>query len=473
MSVRFPGAKARLPVPVATALLVIALAAAVWALALRERSTRRLTVEYEAYKALTALTDLARTDPASGRDAEGVLGFGLYAFDGTSIISYGVAPASLRPLIVSGEASSRTIGRESVVIVRPLGGDMPGRRMMNGGERQWRLRGGQAPSEQGGQPPAPSGRIEPPAPGGAGGTGAPPEAAEPMMTPMGGMRMPAYAYLEYSLGGLKAAEATILALAVFSTVALAILYGVVVSTYGRYQAARDRESRDRELVELGQAARTIAHEIKNPLGVIRLQCGLLKKGADPKTASGLAIIDEEAVRLASMAERLRSYLRSGEGEPSLVDVRAFLATFAARYANALDSSIGAFEEGAAVWVDDRRLTEALDNVVANALEAGGPERPLLEAKAASRRLLVSIADRGPGVPPELRRRLFEPFFTTKTKGTGLGLALARKHVEAAGGAIAYAERPGGGSVLTIGLPLADDRDAASRADRPGSEPPGR
>jgi signal transduction histidine kinase len=68
------------------------------------------------------------------------------------------------------------------------------------------------------------------------------------------------------------------------------------------------------------------------------------------------------------------------------------------------------------------------------------------------RLAIEVADRGPGVPPADRERVFEPFFTKKTRGTGLGLAVARRIVELHGGTIAVRDRSGGGAVFRVEVP---------------------
>jgi signal transduction histidine kinase len=122
--------------------------------------------------------------------------------------------------------------------------------------------------------------------------------------------------------------------------------------------------------------------------------------------------------------------------------------------------------------DAAKLLGVLINLARNGIEAMGPggfgerlgdrevAKPrLLEISARARadRILVEVADRGPGLEPEIRRRLFEPFLTTKRTGTGLGLAIVRRVVEAHGGTVQAHDREGGGTVFALDLP-------ASRAD---------
>jgi signal transduction histidine kinase len=70
------------------------------------------------------------------------------------------------------------------------------------------------------------------------------------------------------------------------------------------------------------------------------------------------------------------------------------------------------------------------------------------------RALLAVADEGPGIPPEVRPRVFDPYFTTRRDGTGLGLAIVRKIVLQHGGDVEVGDRPGGGALFTVSLPLA-------------------
>jgi signal transduction histidine kinase len=116
-----------------------------------------------------------------------------------------------------------------------------------------------------------------------------------------------------------------------------------------------------------------------------------------------------------------------------------------------------------VWVsaDPDRLAQVFDNVMQNALEAmpdGGVLSVACEVSASpqvERRVQVSFADSGPGVPPDDRARVFEPFFTGRDTGTGLGLAIAREIVEAHGGHLVVSDAAGVGATFSIDLPLGD------------------
>ena len=76
----------------------------------------------------------------------------------------------------------------------------------------------------------------------------------------------------------------------------------------------------------------------------------------------------------------------------------------------------------------------------------------VEVESAGRTVRLRVRDHGPGIAPELLKRVFDPFFTTKERGTGVGLAITRRFVEGAGGTVAVSNRPGGGTDFVVELP---------------------
>lgn len=412
-------------VPLGAGVLVLALVASLWALTLRERANKRLYLEYEVHKILTSLSDLQRIQSLTEDDFKNVLAFGLYAVDGSVLTRYGKAPLTwtMDTLDPKVEPSRFLLGEKSVTMMRAQGGEVSGRRMMMGTDRAGRMRNQAIP-------------------------------LQPQPFPDVALRVPAFSYIEISTIGFRSEEIMNLMSAIVATIALMGLWTVIVVMNRRYALSKVREIQDRELVELGQAARTIAHEIKNPLGVIRIQCGILRKGANDETITGLALIDDEAQRLAELADRIRRFLKSGNDGAQSVPARQYLLNFVTRYADTIEADID-ITDAVVVEMDESRMTEALDNIVTNAVEAGSGvvEKPHMEVSIKAHRLSINILDRGPGIDPLNTGRIFEPFFTTKARGSGLGLALARKNVEAFGGTVTYADRPNGGSIFTVTLPL--------------------
>ncbi|MCB1057029.1 MAG: ATP-binding protein, partial [Acidobacteria bacterium] len=115
-------------------------------------------------------------------------------------------------------------------------------------------------------------------------------------------------------------------------------------------------------------------------------------------------------------------------------------------------------EAPATWSLDRaRLRQVLSNLLRNALDASPPEAPVdvrVRAGGPSKRpeLRITVRDRGPGLPAGHEQEIFEPFFTTRTRGTGLGLAVARRIVEQHGGSLTARNHPAGGAEFDVRIP---------------------
>ncbi len=227
---------------------------------------------------------------------------------------------------------------------------------------------------------------------------------------------------------------------------------------------KNRELARRErLAALGQMAAGVAHEIRNPLAGIQLYAALLVKdlAATPDVCELARKISSGVQTLEGIVGDVLAF--AGDAPPqaqrvALADVvrecRAYAAPAIAEHQTILHVA-----DHVADWrlhVDGAQVQRALLNLLLNAIDAAGVGgRVWLSAGPGERdrTCAVAVADDGPGVPAELVDRIFNPFFTTKDSGTGLGLAIVHRIAEAHGGSVRVAERPGGGAVMTLNLPV--------------------
>ncbi len=253
--------------------------------------------------------------------------------------------------------------------------------------------------------------------------------------------------------------------------ALAALVLFVRGLVLRNAEYRRRIEEQRNLVVLGNAASTLAHEIKNPLLSIRLQARILEKTCPASAQREIGIIHDEVERLSALSHRVGDYLRDPAGNPCPVDPRDVAAEVGRRLCG-LDiltpgteyESPSCSESGARVFIDPERLRSILENLVRNALEStGGVEQDegripdvFIELSETEKGVRIDVLDRGQGLTPEAAGRLFDPFFTTKSRGTGIGLSVCKRFVEAAGGTIRLENRSGGGCVARVELPAYPD-----------------
>lgn len=276
-------------------------------------------------------------------------------------------------------------------------------------------------------------------------------------------------------------------------------YAALGWAVGGLAAARTRALRDRETIEeqlraleraqralvqeeklagIGRLAAGVAHEVRNPLGVIRASASMAQESFDPDSDPhrALAFVCEETDRLDRLVGSLLAFARPQPVEcvptelAKVVDRALDLARGQAA-AEAVDLETALAPDLPPVEVDPDRLAGALYGLVLNAIEAIAEARPALSpdrrrVRIAAERsddvVRVTIRDGGPGVPDALRDSIFEPFVTSKDTGTGLGLPMALRLIEAQGGRLELAEDdpadpasrvrlPGAGFVLELAL----------------------
>jgi two-component system sensor histidine kinase HydH len=197
-------------------------------------------------------------------------------------------------------------------------------------------------------------------------------------------------------------------------------------------------------VVLGTAAGTLAHEIKNPLSSIRIQTGILKKTLGGAGKEEIAIIDEEVDRLSALIFRVTDYLRDAGGNRRPLNVWEALRTVSERLCGRNILEDESCREGL-ILMDGERARSVFENIIRNALESGGEAKDISASVRRNNGFLeIVLSDRGKGIAPEHMGRIFDPFFTGKSTGTGIGLNIGKRFVEAAGGSIALENREGGG-----------------------------
>ena len=256
-----------------------------------------------------------------------------------------------------------------------------------------------------------------------------------------------------------------------------VLFGVLMMFLRRAEKALARrvEEEQRLLSELhqheklagmGRVVAGIAHEIRNPLGIIQSSSELLlrRQSEDPVNSKILQAIFDESRRLSQTVSDFLDYARPRPPQMAPVDmgkvlddVFAFLEGEFTRHGITLEKDVPE-EPGTLVAAGDKDLFyRAVYNVMMNSMQAmGGEGRILVHARLFSENgtpmLALRISDSGPGFPMEDRDRLLDPFVTTKDGGTGLGLPIVNNIITSQGGRLSLEDAPGGGALVRIVLP---------------------
>ncbi|MCL4209972.1 MAG: hypothetical protein HRU76_10780 [Phycisphaeraceae bacterium] len=259
--------------------------------------------------------------------------------------------------------------------------------------------------------------------------------------------------------------------------------------------ANEQLRRSRALAALGEMAAGIAHEIRNPLASIRLDAQVLSDELRdrPEQASCCRRIDRAVDRLDGIVRDVLSFSRDTRVRPRPLDADELLAR-AGECCRGLLAAHGARLDvapcgGLSLVADAGLLEQALGNLIRNGVEAMAEtpverrrlrlearrERPRTPDGRRAERIVLAVDDNGPGVTPDVMRRMFNPFFTTRAAGTGLGLAIVHRIVDAHGGEVAVSNRREGGARVELRLPPrppvggAGERRGAVREGTPGIE----
>ncbi|HAX17843.1 MAG TPA: hypothetical protein DCY00_04525 [Actinobacteria bacterium] len=231
----------------------------------------------------------------------------------------------------------------------------------------------------------------------------------------------------------------------------------------KINAFEDEFRKANKLSTMGELAGSIAHEIKNPLISIQGFAKRITKAGDKEKIKEYAgLIDHEAGRLSNVLAKLLEFSRMDEPRKEMIvintivdDTVMFLEHHLTRFKN-ISLYVQKDSDIPMIQTDKINIQQSLVNIVMNATQAmpdGGDIR-IITGKDGGH-VFIAVTDKGSGINQEYIDKIFEPFFTTKKRGegTGLGLSLSKRLVEASGGKIDVESKEGKGSTFKISLPV--------------------
>ncbi len=231
--------------------------------------------------------------------------------------------------------------------------------------------------------------------------------------------------------------------------------------------------RQESLAAVGQATAQVAHEIRNPLGSIRLGVSMLRDSVSDKVGlNTIELVERGIMHLNKLVVDVVQFSSRKELDQSEVDLHELIGRSLELVADKVNEKSTPIEQKftnepvVGSW-DPDQLRQVLVNVLGNAIDASDQKGKVtiateiisvsspLEAQelGSSRLARVTISDQGRGIEKGVLDRVFEPFFSTKKRGTGLGLAIVKQIVEQHGGTISADSKPGAGAQFVINLPL--------------------
>ena len=276
-----------------------------------------------------------------------------------------------------------------------------------------------------------------------------------------------YSGLRFSLGWYAARSYTLIG----SCMLLVVLLVETAMLYARFASAiiLQRRERANRLMSVDEATAAIAHEIRQPLAAITLNCeamlrSLERAAHDPEELrEGLTDTIDDGKRASDIVASVRALFKSTTHQRTMVDINRLVRQVLRMVENDLQvqgvSVSTEFQEDVPeILADPTQLQQVVLNLIKNAIEAmatsPGTERALRVVTTNNTTSTVSliVQDCGPGITPKSENHIFHPFFTTKSSGMGLGLSISRRIIEDHGGDLRLAETTSTGCTFEITLP---------------------
>ena len=387
----------------------------------QKRSNNALVLEYNASKIINLLLDLHVNNQQiiPSEIDENIIGYGIYDKDRQAVSSWGSAPQQL-PASTGRNNEIRYRRNKSIIIVRTV---LDNRALPPGvGAVMQHM----SPNMQRRLQEYRDDRNSI-------------EAMPPMM-----QKYQAGVFLEYSNASYVAEQRLIFFIIILFIIMFTTAFVFVYRLYQSNKHLLVQSEHDKQLIQLGEAARTLAHEIRNPLSALKIQRDLLVKKLPGGYETNLEVIDRELKRLNTLVERVGEFLRNPVGRPERINLYEFISRL---YCSRTDIAITENQKDIFILFDSERLRTVIDNIVNNAVESGGSAA--IEVNTSGRSVFLKVSDKGEGFTEEALKRLFDPFFTTKNSGTGLGLSVVRRLMESTGGKVEVTNLKSGGASVVL------------------------
>lgn len=250
--------------------------------------------------------------------------------------------------------------------------------------------------------------------------------------------------------------------------------GLAFETLDRHEAQishAQSEAHTQRLAMAGQFAAMVAHEVRNPLAVVRAAVQLVRD-TNPDEAQRQSLLGDALAEIDRISETISGFLslsRPASVDGSIVDIIEIVTdairivdTYAINRAIAIKSRFSV--QQVFVWGDSRELRQVFLNILLNAAQAIEGDgfiwvdvdlvnEPSLDGSGHQTMVRIQIADNGPGITPDLLSRIFEPFVSTKPTGTGLGLPICSQITERHGGRLRVESAPEMGTTMSVYLPI--------------------
>ncbi len=209
------------------------------------------------------------------------------------------------------------------------------------------------------------------------------------------------------------------------------------------------------LVKLGEMAASVAHELRNPLGIVKGANSLIQKKYGSDDDEIFTYIPAELERLNKLIEDFLTFARTREVKIQSVNLKSLLTKISVGYTDLrnIKLSIDIPDDFPQINTDVEALEQVILNIITNSSQVLSDEGEInIKCDIRGKHCIISISDNGPGIASENMNRIFDPFFTTKEEGSGLGLAISQRLIDQLNGKINITSNPAEGTNVVIELP---------------------